>query len=210
MNELAPALGVMAALVGVADTIPYVRDIARGATRPHRGTWLIWGTLAVVVFWSQYSDGASWSLLMAGTQALLTALIFVMAIRHGEGCVTPGDMVMIAIAAAGVIGWMVADEPLVATVCVIAADLIGAALMLPKTWHDPESETLSTFALASVSGGLAVGAVGALDPSLLLYPAYFCLVNGAIAVVIQQRRAAAPALALVLPATRVREPSPSG
>ena len=202
MNELAPALGVLAALVGVADTIPYVRDIARGSTRPHRGTWLIWGTLATVVFWSQYSDGASWSLLMAGTQALLTALIFVMAIRHGEGCVTAGDMVMIAIAAAGVVGWILADEPLVATACVVVADLIGAALMIPKTWEDPESETLSTFALASVSGGLAVGAVGALDPSLLLYPAYFCLVNGAIAAVIQRRRAAAPALVLAVPAPR--------
>ena len=33
---------------------------------------------------------------------------------------------MIAIAGAGVIGWIVADEPLVATACVVAADLIGA------------------------------------------------------------------------------------
>ena len=30
---------------------------------------------------------------------------------------------MIAIAGGGVIGWIVADEPIVATVCVVAADL---------------------------------------------------------------------------------------
>ena len=76
MIEIAPALGVAAALVGIADTVPYVRDTMAGTTRPHRGTWLIWATLAVVVCLSQRADGASWSLLMAATQALLTGLIF--------------------------------------------------------------------------------------------------------------------------------------
>ena len=59
-------LGLAAGLIGVFDTIPYVRDTLRGATRPHRGTWLIWGVLAIVVCLSQYADGASWSLVMAG------------------------------------------------------------------------------------------------------------------------------------------------
>jgi hypothetical protein len=47
MTELAPALGLLAGAVGIFDTIPYIRDTLRGATRPHRGTWLIWGLLAV-------------------------------------------------------------------------------------------------------------------------------------------------------------------
>jgi hypothetical protein len=61
-------------------------------------------------------------------------------------------------------------------------------MMLPKTYRDPDSETLVTFVFASVAGALAAGAVGALDVSLLLYPAYFCLANAAIAVLIVQRR----------------------
>lgn len=190
MIELAPVLGLTAGAVGVADTIPYVRDTLRGVTRPHRGTWLIWGTLAVVVCLSQYADGASWSLIMAAVQAVLTTLIFILSIRRGEGGLSTVELVMIAIASGGVIGWIVADEPLVATACVVAADLIGAAMMVPKTWRDPESETLVTFAFASLGGALAAGAVGAFDLSLLLYPVYYCLVNGAIALLIQQRRAA--------------------
>jgi hypothetical protein len=78
-----------------------------------------------------------------------------------------------------VIVWIDADEPVIATVCVVAADLIGAAMMMPKTYRDPGSETLTTFALASLSGALAslsgalaAGAVGAPDVSLLLYPAF--------------------------------------
>jgi len=54
------------------------------------------------------------------------------------------DVVLTAVAGAGVAGWIVADAPIVATCCVVAADLIAAAMMLPKTYRDPESETLVT------------------------------------------------------------------
>jgi hypothetical protein len=186
--ELVVILGLAAGLIGVLDTIPYVRDTLRGSTRPHRGTWLIWGVLAVVVSLSQYADGASWSLVMAGVQAVLTSLVFVLSVRRGEGGVSRADITMIAIAGAGVTGWIVADEPIVATACVVAADLIGAGLMVPKTYRDPDSETLITFAFASLGGALAAGAVGAVDVSLLLYPVYYCVINGAIALLIWERR----------------------
>jgi hypothetical protein len=188
MTDLVPVLGVLAGAVGVADTIPYVRDILRGSTQPHRGTWLIWSVLAMVVCLSQRADGASWSLIMAGTQAVLTSLIFMLAVRHGTGGVTRSELIMTAVAGGGVIGWILAEEPIVATVCVVMADLIGAAMMVPKTHRDPESETFITFALASLGGALAAGAVGVIDVSLLLYPAYFCIVNGGIALLIHQRR----------------------
>ena len=107
-------------------------------------------------------------------QAVLTSVIFALAIRRGEGALGAVERVMLAVAAGGVVGWLIADEPVVATACVVAADLIGVAMMLPKTYRDPESETLATFALASVAGAFAAGAVGRLDavaaavPGLLL------------------------------------------
>jgi hypothetical protein len=188
MSGAAPVFGILAGVVGIADTIPYVRDVMRGTTRPHRGTWLIWGTLAIVVCLSQRADGASWSLVMAGVQAIVTTLIFLLAIPRGVGGLSRREAVLIAIAAGGVVGWIVAAEPLVAIACVIGADLIALAMMTPKTYRDPGSETLASFALASLGGALAAGAVASLDLSLLLYPIYFCLANGAIAVLIGYRR----------------------
>jgi hypothetical protein len=188
MPDIAPLLGVLAGVMSVADTIPYVRDIRRARTRPHRGTWLIWTMLAVVVVLSQWADGASWSLIMLTTDAVLTLLILALSIRRGVGGVTRGEVAMIAIAGAGVGGWVMVDEPLVAIAGVIAADLIAMALMVPKTWRDPGSETFATFVFASLAGALAAGAVGALDASLLIYPLYYFLANGAIASLIAWRR----------------------
>jgi hypothetical protein len=201
MTYIVPVLGLLAGVVGIADTIPYVRDTVRGSTRPHRGTWLIWSVLAMVVCMSQRADGASWSLIMAAAQAVLTSAVFLLSIHRGEGGLSPADVLMITLAGGGVIGWIVSDEPVIATACVVAADLIGAAMMVPKTYRDPGSETLATFALASLSGALAACAVGAPDSSLLLYPVYFCLVNGLIAVLIYHRRS--------LLASRQRTPSPA-
>jgi hypothetical protein len=73
--------------------------------------------------------------------------------------------------------------------CVIAADLLATAMMAPKTYRDPDSGTFATFALASIGGALAAGAVGAPDMSLVLHPVYYCLVNAGIALLIHHRRA---------------------
>jgi hypothetical protein len=183
-------LGILAGVLAIADTIPYIRDTLRGTTRPHRGTWLIWATLTTVVVLSQLADGGSWSVIMAATTAVLTGVIFLLSIRRGVGGVAAHELVMIAIAGAGVAGWLIADEPVVATVCVVVADLIGAVMMVPKTYRDPGSETLVSFVFASLAGALAAGAVGALELSLLLYPVYYCLANGALALLIHHRRMA--------------------
>jgi hypothetical protein len=190
MIGVAPALGVLAGLLGVANMVPYVRDTIRGETRPHRGTWLIWGSLAIVVWLSQRADGASWSLMLASGQVVLNSIVVLLAIRRGEGGMSAPEAAMLGVAGGGVIGWIVADQPIVAIACVIAADLVATALMAPKTYRDPGSETLVTYVGASVAGALAAGAVGALDVSLLLYPVYYCLVNIAIAILINHRRGA--------------------
>jgi hypothetical protein len=162
--------------------------------------------LAIVVFLSQRADGASWSLVMAGSQAVLTSVVFLLAIRRGEGGMSASDATLIAMAGGGVIGWIVADEPVVAIAGVIVADLIATVMMTPKTYRDPASETLATFVFASLGGALGAGAVGALDMSLLAYPIYYCLVNAAIALLIYSRRAVLRG-ALVHASVRVSRPA---
>jgi hypothetical protein len=189
-------LGCLAAVVGVADTLPYLRDMRRGTTRPHRGTWLVWSIVAIVAFWAQRASGATWSLVMLGTQAVLTSATFLLSLRHGEGGLGHRDLTLLGIAAGGLTGWAFVDLPVIATAGVVVADLVGAMLMLPKAYRDPQSETPSTYVLAALGGGLAACAVAEPDPELLLFPVYFTVVNGALAAVILRRRAICCASAL--------------
>jgi hypothetical protein len=186
--ELAATLGIVAGVVGVVDMLPYLRDTVRRVTRPHRGTWLIWSVLAGVALLTQRADGASWSLVMCGVQFVTNIVVFALAIRLGTGGVTRADRLLLALAAAGVAGWLLAGDPLIAIACVVVADLLAVGMMLPKSWCDPGSETLSTFALASLSGVLAAGAAGV--GTVLVYPAYYCLVNAGVALLLWWRRRA--------------------
>jgi hypothetical protein len=95
---------------------------------------------------------------------------------------------MLSVALAGTAGWAMSSQPIVATACMIFADMVGVVLMLPKTWANPHSETLSSFALGIPTGVCGTLAVGHVDAVLLMFPMYFVLANGLTAVVIAVRR----------------------
>ncbi|HEX4686035.1 MAG TPA: hypothetical protein VH228_04585 [Nocardioides sp.] len=194
MIETTATFALLGAVLGAAESVPYLRDTWRRSTTPHRGSWLIWSVIEVVAVESQRADGAQWSLLPLVTQASGTCAVFVLAIGLGSGGVSRLELALIALAGAGVVGWLVADEPIIATMCVIVADFIAALMMLPKAWRDPHSETMSTYALASLGGLAAMGAVGTPSVPLLMYPVYFALVNAALTLVIVQRRRVPPSV----------------
>jgi hypothetical protein len=174
----------------MCDALPYVRDVLRGSTRPHRGTWLIWTTLAWVALGSNWADGAVWSLLPLAAQAVLCCLILLLSWRRGEGGLGWGELLMLGVAAAGVYAALTLTDPTLATYGVIVADVAGALMMVPKSWRDPHSETLSTFVLTSLVGVCALLSVGAFDPALMVYPAYYIVVNALVATLLVSRRRA--------------------
>jgi hypothetical protein len=190
MTELTvwAAVGLAGGLLSMADPVPYIRDVLRGRTRPHRGTWLIWSVLGVTALASQWAADGGWSLVVLTVQAVTTTSVLLLSLRRGVGGVSPGELALIGLAGVGLAGWAVSDRPVVATGCVLVADGIGVLLMLPKTWGDPWSETASTYLLAAASGVCGAVAVGEVVPGLLLYPVYFALVNGLVAAVVLGRR----------------------
>jgi hypothetical protein len=192
MIETAALFGMAGGAIGAVGSLPYLRDTLRRVTVPHRGSWFIWAVLELVALASQQADGARWSLLPLASQALGTWLVFGLALALGSGGLSPVDLVLTAVAGAGVAGWFLVDEPLVATACAMAADLLAVLMMLPKTWREPHSETVSLFALASLGGVMTAASVGSVAVPLLVYPVYFFLVNAAVVAVIVYRRADRP------------------
>jgi hypothetical protein len=180
--------GLLGGALGVVGSVPYLRDTLRRTTVPHRGSWLIWGVIEVVALQAQRAGDAPWSLVPLATQALGTCFVFVLSIRLGSGGLSRVELALIAVAGAGVAGWLAVDEPLIATGCVIVADFVAALMMLPKAWCDPGTETISTFVIAGLGGAMAAGSVGSVSLAVLAYPVYFMLINATLAAVIGFRR----------------------
>ena len=192
-------LGVLAGVTSVLEAAPYIRDVLRRTTRPHRGTWLIWSVLSILALEAQYAEGATWSVVMVAAEAAATSTIFLLSVQRGEGGLSRSDLAILGIAAGGVAAWAISSTPVVAIGCVLVADTLAIGLMVPKTWRDPFSETLALYVLASASGAMSALAVGSFAVPLLLFPVFFAAANVFLAVLIAGRRAQlAPA------------PSPSG
>jgi hypothetical protein len=174
-------LGLASGVLSFAAYLPYIRDTLAGRTQPQRASWLIWSVLSTIALCGQIYEGASASLWFAGVQVSATVLIFGLSLRWGVGGVMDRrDAVILALAGAGVVLWSLTDTPAYALAITITISLLGGSVTVAKAFQAPRSETLSTWTMGFVASGLAIAAVGQIDPVLMAYPAYLLLLNGAI------------------------------
>ncbi len=182
--------GVVSAIVNTVGLIPYVRDILKGKTKPERATWWIWLTLGTIALTAQISAGAKWSLAMTGAQTLAAATIAILSVKFGFGKFHKKDFISLIVAFFGIVLWKLTDSPLSALLIVIFVDFLAFYLTITKTWSHPETETLISWVLASISGFAGLLAVGEWNFTKAVYPLYMALGNGFLAWVIFSRRKA--------------------
>lgn len=173
-------LGLTAGLISTIAFLPYVRDILKLKTKPERASWLIWGVLGSIAFFSQLAEGASDSLWMTAAQTLGVVLVFALSIKFGVGGLTKRDKIALVIAGIGLVLWYLTNEATIALFIVIIIDSIGTILTVIKTYKRPESETLISWVLYGASGFLALFAVGSFNLVLFAYPVYIFLANFAV------------------------------
>lgn len=169
--------GYIAAALSIFMVVPYIRDIFLLKTKPERASWFIWTVLGFIAFFSQRAEGATTSLRLTAGQTIAVLIVFVLSITYGVGGFTRRDIVAIIAAGFGLILWYLTSEAAYALFIVIIIDSIGSFLTMLKSYEDPESETLITWAISGTSGIFWALAVGKIDLVLLAYPAYIVIAN---------------------------------
>jgi hypothetical protein len=182
--SILPIAGVIAGIITLVAYVPYIRDIFKGTTKPVRATWFIWTVLSGIALASQLASDGHWSVIMTLVQMFGVATVFILSIKRGYGSLNKQEVISLAVAAVGLGLWAATDKPLLALLCVVAVDAAGSWLTVFKSYKDPDSETLSTWILDCVSSIFALIAIGSLNYTLILYPGYLFIANGAVVVVI--------------------------
>ena len=189
MSDAQTALvGVIAGILNICGTIPYVRDIFRHKTKPERAMWWVYAVLFSVLFFAQFDSDAGWLLLITGSYIISAALIAILSVKYGYGSFHKRDTISLAIAALGLIGWWITDSALVAIILVIVIDFAGFWLTLVKTWAAPHSETLIAWQLSLVSALLSLLSIQNWSFAVWIYPVYAVLAVGLIVWLIMYRR----------------------
>jgi hypothetical protein len=191
-------LGIIAGVVGVLAYIPYVRDILKRTTKPERASWIIWSLEYAALFAAQAAKGATDSLWLIGLQLLGVLVIAALSIRYGFGGFGKGKIVLLGCAILALIAWHFTNNASLAIIILVGIEMAAIVPTLIKTYRNPETETLSTWAIIGVAGLLALPAVASSELILYLYPASLVVINFGVVVAAKlgkRKRQTAPATA---------------
>jgi len=146
------AFSIVAFIVGVVAFIPYIKDTLAGRTKPHAYTWLIWSiTVAVAAAGVWYGSGGYTAVNLA-IMAALTGGVFFLSLAYGTRNVTRSDAVLLALVLAAIIPWLIFKDPTFSVLMVTAIDMAGYFPSMRKSYAEPWSESLSSWALFTVTG----------------------------------------------------------
>ena len=152
--------------------IPYIRAIARGKTKPHVFSWIIWAIGTLVVFFAQLADGAGVGAWPIGISACITFYIAHLAYRkRGDASITRSDWLFLLAALSTLPIWFITSNPLWAVVVLTLVDIIGFGPTVRRSYANPYDESVSFFALASVRNLLVVLALEHYSMTTVLFPA---------------------------------------
>ena len=174
--------GISASILGIIGAAAYIRDTYHRKTKPHRFAWFIFLVVSIISFASQYALGAEASLFFAGWFICNNVIIFSLSLRKdgGYGGVTAANILGLGLALLGIVLWVTLSSPLAALLSVLTAEIIGALMIIIKSYKHPGTETLLMWALGLVGSGLNILAVGTYDPALLAFPVYLFVANIAV------------------------------
>lgn len=185
-------LGIAATIIGALGGIPYIYNAYRKKTKPHRVAWLIFLILSVISFASQFALGARASIIFPAWFVVNNVIMVTLSFRKnaGYGDVSPLNVLCFVLAMVSIFLWKTTDSPLLALICVLIADGIGALLILIKSYKHPHTETAFMWVVGIFSTFLNLFSVGKLDWVLLASPIQLFLFNVGIvaAIVIGRNR----------------------
>lgn len=180
------ALG--AAFFNIWSYVPYVRDIARGTTKPHPFTWFVWALINAIAFFAQLSAGGGAGAWVTATIVVGCVVIALLSLVRGERRITWFDWVCFGGAIVSLILWRLSEDPFLAILFVTLTDGLAAVPTFRKAYLRPHEETASTYALGVVGFALELVAFESFNRTTALYPAFIVVMNVVLVALLLLRR----------------------
>lgn len=167
-NELFGILGVILTFIGF---YPYIRGIIRGTIKPHLFSWIIWGSITLLVFFAQVYDGGGAGAWPTGVTGTITLIVIVIA--YFKSPVIQSDKIdwfILTLALMGMPIWYITSDPLWAVVIVTVSEVLGFLPTLRKVYYHPFEESLLFFNIFTFRNIAAIIALENYSPTTMLFP----------------------------------------
>jgi hypothetical protein len=181
-------LAIIASVVAVFSTTPYIVDTIRGKTRPNIVSWFTWGLLNSLAMAAAFTAHESRTALLMMGAAIATLAVVVVGIKYGTAKLSIFDGLCQGGAVVGLIFWLIFNSPTVAMASSFGISLIAALPTIRHAWIKPAEETWQTFVLAAIPAVITIVSLSSFTFNSLLMPIFLVWVNTTIASTILYRK----------------------
>ena len=183
---------VIGAVIGSIGGFYYLFDTIRGRAKPNRVTWLLWGLFPMIIFVAQRAqgvEGLSWASFAAGfTPFLILLASFIN--KEAYWKTERKDYYLMGAAIAGIVLWALTDNPNLAIVFALVADIFAGLPTFIKAYKYPETESWVAYAISTVGFGLGVLAIQTYTFESSAFVIYLFLMNGLLAIFASRKKRA--------------------
>ena len=189
MSEvLKQIFGISGTLLAISAIVPYIADIKKGNTKPHKMAQILFMIIAGISFFGQLQEGATASLYLTGYFFFLPFIILYLSRNTKIGSITKLDILTLFLCLMVLVVWAITDSPSLAIILITFVNFVGKVLVMNKVYKYPDSELLFTWVIAIVASLLTVLSVGELNWILILTPLHNAITVAIIAFIIIKRR----------------------
>jgi hypothetical protein len=165
---------IAASIIFIVGIIPYIHDIHHKRVKPHVLSWLGWTFVTTLGFFAMLSDVFNWGafVVLANAISCLIVVIYSLVTKTAVFKSSKFDLVFFILGLVGLILWQYFDNPDLAIIFAIFADMTFAIPTIIKTYKEPSSETIFPWSMAALSGLLSLFAISYVSFTEIAYPIY--------------------------------------
>jgi hypothetical protein len=187
---LPESFAIVGAVIGSLGGFYYLYETIVGNAQPNRITWLLWGIFPMVIFVAQRAqgvEGLSWTSFVAGfTPLLIVAASFFNKKAYWK--TEPRDYYLMAAAIVGIILWAITDNPNLALLFSLLADMLAGIPTFIKAYRHPESESWIAYAISTFGFGISFLSIQTFDFQNTAFVTSIFIMNGVLAVLAARGR----------------------
>ena len=183
---------VIGAVIASVGGFYYLVETIRGKTKPNRVTWLLWGLFPMIIFAAQRAqgvEGLSWASFAAGLTPFLILLASFIN-KEAYWKTEPRDYYLMGAAIAGIVLWALTDNPNLAIVFSLVADIFAGLPTFIKAYRYPETESAVAYAISTFGFGLSILAIQTYTFETSAFVIYLFAMNGLLALFASRKRQA--------------------
>jgi len=142
---------VCSTILGVYCTVPYIRAILAGKTKPHQLSWLVFVIMNGIVFFSQFLAGGRASVIISFTFFVGSFIVFLLSLTAGVRGTSRWDWALFTFAMLTIVVWFITRSNSVAIWLTLLIDFAATTMMILKLRSNPRSEDPYPWLIASVA-----------------------------------------------------------